>query len=48
MVKCEEVIICDIETRGKGIPEDPVRRILQVFTKDGELIAEKDPWMYIQ
>jgi hypothetical protein len=40
--KCEEVIITDILLRGKGTPSDPYRRVVQVWAKDGTLIAEKD------
>ena len=42
---CEEVIITDLTQRGKGIEGDPIRRILQVWRKDGTLIAEKDEWL---
>lgn len=38
----EEVIITMMEKRGKGVESDPVRRITQVFAKDGKLIAERD------
>lgn len=38
----KEVIICTKERRGNG-KDDPIRVILQVFTKEGELIAESDP-----
>ncbi len=41
-VKCEEVIICFNKRLGKGTEDDPVRIVLQVFTKDGEIIAERD------
>jgi hypothetical protein len=39
---CEEVIINTTKTAGKGIENDPVRLVVQVFTKEGELIAEYD------
>lgn len=42
-VVCMEVIITTMQTRGKGLPGDPIRRITQVWTKAGELIAEYDP-----
>jgi len=42
--KCEEVIITDILLRGKGTPSDPYRRVVQVWAKDGTLIAEKDEY----
>ena len=38
---CEEVIITT-ELRGDG-KDMPYRRVVQVFTKDGQLIAEYDP-----
>jgi hypothetical protein len=43
-VRCEEVILCSIERRGKGKDEtDPVRCITSVYSKGGDLIAEHDP-----
>jgi hypothetical protein len=39
---CEEVIIADVY-RGKGTQDDPGRRVLQVFQKDGTFLAEHDP-----
>lgn len=41
-IKCEEVIISTLARRGKGVKYSPIRVITQVFTKDGELIAEND------
>jgi hypothetical protein len=38
----QEVIICTKETRGDG-RQEAFRKITQVFTLDGELIAEDDP-----
>ena len=29
--------------RGKGIEGDPCREVVQIYTLDGELIAENDP-----
>ena len=43
-VECKEVIITTILRRGKGIEGSPVRCITQVYTKDGVLIAEQDPF----
>lgn len=43
-VRVEEVIIAELTLRGDGTEENPYRRITQVFTKDGELIAEHDPF----
>jgi len=42
-VYMQEVIICHMGRRGNGTPIDPVRAITEVFTKDGELIADHDP-----
>jgi hypothetical protein len=45
-VYCEEVIICANKRRGSGeSPDDPVRIIIEVYTKDGQLIAERDDWL---
>jgi len=38
-----EVIRTDLEKRGKGIEDDPVRRITQYWTLDGQLLWEEDP-----
>lgn len=43
IVRLTEVIICTKKRRGEGIPEDPIRVITEVFSTDGELIAEYDP-----
>lgn len=42
-VICKEVIITTLERRGKGEQHSPIRRITQVYDKDGNLIAEHDP-----
>jgi hypothetical protein len=42
-VVCKEVIITNLLCRGKGIKSSPIRRVVQVFEKDGTLIAENDP-----
>lgn len=42
MPKVEKVIISH-ELRGKGTEMDPCRSVLQVYTLDGELLAESDP-----
>lgn len=42
-VYCAELIISEVELRGSGVEMDPYRRVTQVFTKDGELLAERDP-----
>lgn len=45
-VWCEEVIISTLTRRGEGTADDdPIRIIIQVFTKDGKLIAEYDPYL---
>jgi len=41
--KYEEVIISTLKKRGDGTKTSPIRVITQVFTKEGELIAEVDP-----
>ena len=38
-----EVIETDLELRGKGTTEDPYRRVTQYWSKEGLLLAEKDP-----
>ena len=43
MIECKEVIITDLELRGNGKPEEPYRRVTQVYEKDGSFIAENDP-----
>ena len=42
-VICKEVVITTLETRGHGGILSPIRRITQVYEKDGTLIAENDP-----
>lgn len=42
MPKVIQVILAD-ELRGQGVESDPFRRVVQVFTLEGELIAEEDP-----
>lgn len=41
--KVIKVIETDLLGRGKGTPENPVRRIHQIYSLDGELIMEHDP-----
>jgi hypothetical protein len=38
-----QVIETGLDLRGKGVEGDPVRRITQYWTLDGELLAEVDP-----
>ena len=40
----EEVIITHLAIRGKGIEGDPIRRVIQIWRKDGTLLAEKEEW----
>lgn len=42
-VSCKEVIVAQTMIMGNDTELYPMRIITQVFTKDGELIAEKDP-----
>ena len=42
MAKVEEIIIVEI-SRGRGIKHDPCRLVTQFWSKEGELLAEKDP-----
>jgi hypothetical protein len=34
------------ERRGKGIEGDPVRVVLQYWSTDGVLLAERDTWLW--
>jgi len=43
-VEVIQVIRTSLERRGKGIENDPIRRIIQFWTLDGELLAEVDPY----
>lgn len=43
IVKNQEVIICTKERRGNGT-DSPIRVITEVFDKDGNLIADSDPY----
>lgn len=42
--KIIEVIKSTLLRRGKGTEESPVRIITQYWTKEGELLFEKDPF----
>ena len=43
-VKVMQVIYCTKKRRGSGRDEtSPVRAVTEIFTPEGELIAEKDP-----
>lgn len=41
-VLVKELIVCTKKRRGNG-KDDPIRVILEIFTKDGKKIAEHDP-----
>lgn len=43
-VELIEVIRTRLLLRGKGVEEDPRRRVIQYWTKEGELLAEVDQW----
>jgi hypothetical protein len=42
-VRVQQVIITRNARRGRGVAEDPLRVITQIWSMDGELIAENDP-----
>lgn len=42
-VRLQEVIILEEVKRGKGVEGDPIRNVRQIYSKDGELLAEFDP-----
>lgn len=41
--KLMTVIVTDMECRGKGVENDPCRRITQYWTPKGKLLVEVDP-----
>lgn len=41
-------VIVAFPARGKGTDEDPIRTVTQVFTLDGQLIAERDPTLEVK
>lgn len=43
MVNCKEYIFSDEKRRGKGTSESLGREVIQIFSKEGKLVAEKDP-----
>ena len=44
-VELMQVIRTNLLKRGKGTDKDPVRKITQYWSVDGNLLAEeKDPW----
>ena len=43
MIEVKEVIISDLRTKGLGKDiTDPVRTVLEIYTKEGVLLADKD------
>ena len=36
-------VIMTVAERGEGIPADPVRQVVQFWSRSGELLAENDP-----
>lgn len=43
MIQVKELIVTDLSRRGNGRDEtSPVRSVLEVYTKDGELLAVYD------
>ncbi len=42
-VKVTQVIITTLLRRGKGVENDPIRIITQIWDMDGNLIVEIDP-----
>lgn len=43
-VEVKQVIITNLLRRGKGVEGDPIRVITQIWTMEGELITEIDPF----
>jgi hypothetical protein len=43
MAKIVELIYTT-STKGKGVPEDPVRSVAELWTKNGTLVATIDNW----
>lgn len=41
--RCEEVIVTDLSLIGEGKYGNPYRRAVEVWAKDGTLIARNDP-----
>ena len=40
--KLIQVIVTDLDLRGNGTTEDPIRRVIQYWSVDGKLLAEND------
>ncbi|MCX6216471.1 hypothetical protein [Spirosoma sp.] len=44
MIKVQELIVTDLSKRGSGKEAlSPVRTILEVYTKEGKMLASNDP-----
>lgn len=41
-VRMLQVIETDLERRGDGTKDDPIRRVVQYWSTDGQLLAERD------
>ncbi len=41
-IECKEVIISNLTNRGNGTILNPCRKVLQIYNKNGELLAEND------
>jgi len=41
-IECKEVIISRLTTKGNGTEENPYRKVVEVYDKDGTLIAQND------
>lgn len=41
-IRCEEVIVSTVRRKGKGVEPSPIRTLVEVYRKNGELIAEYD------
>ena len=42
MARIIELILTEEKTVGKGVDGDPIRKIVQLFNKDGQLVLEYD------
>lgn len=45
MIEVKEVIVTDMTRKGSGLNEkSPVRAVTEVYSKQGDLIASRDPF----
>jgi hypothetical protein len=44
-VEVKEVVITTLARAGKGVQGDPIRKVIQIWEKDGSLIAERDEFL---